>query len=183
MTRSIWVVSDTHFFHENVLKFTDSKTGLRVRPEFDTVEQMDECMMDNWNSVVKQGDIVYHLGDVFIGNKEKFKTMWPKLKGSKRLIVGNHDDVKFLASGGFFQKVAMWRMFPEFGLMLSHAPLHDSSLLRLFDRNGTYPDDAEMLLNVHGHTHSNGSPPGPYRSVCVELTGYKPVNIEELRIK
>lgn len=164
------------------MKFKDSNTGLRVRPEFDTVDQMNECMIENWNSVVKQGDIVYHLGDVFIGAKDDFKALWPKLKGSKRLIVGNHDDVKFLSSGGFFNKVSMWRMFPEFGLMFSHVPLHESNLLRLVDKKGKYPDDCIKLLNVHGHIHQNPSPEGPYKNVSVEAINYTPVNIEELRV-
>jgi calcineurin-like phosphoesterase family protein len=176
MSRDIWIVSDTHFGHANILNFTDSNTGLKVRPEFDTVEQMNECMIENWNSVVKQGDIVYHLGDVLFGDKENFKVMWPKLKGSKRLIVGNHDDIPFLASGGFFKKVLMWRMFPEFGLLMSHVPLHENSLWRGKDQD-------KQMVNVHGHIHQNPSPEGPYKCVCVEQINYTPVNIEELRIK
>ncbi len=184
MSRDIWVISDTHLGHENILKFKDSKTGNPVRGHlFSNVDEMDEHILEKWNSVVKQGDIVYHLGDVFIGDKERFKKMWPKFKGSKRLIVGNHDDIKFLSSGGFFQKVQMWRMFPEFGLMMSHVPLHESNLLRLIDRSGVYPDDCETLLNCHGHIHQNESPEGPYRNLSVEEIDYTPVNIEELRVK
>lgn len=175
MSRDIWIVSDTHFSHSSILNFTDSNTGLKVRPEFDNVEQMDECMIENWNSVVKAGDIVYHLGDVTFGDKEKFKSMWPKLQGSKRLIVGNHDDIKFLSSGGFFKKVGMWRMFPEFGLLMSHVPLHESALWR-----GN--EDGKQMVNIHGHIHQNPSPEGPYRNVCVEQINYTPVNIEDLRV-
>lgn len=172
MSRDIWIVSDTHFSHSSILNFTDSNTGLKVRPEFDNVEQMDECMIENWNSVVKAGDIVYHLGDVTFGDKEKFKSMWPKLQGSKRLIVGNHDDIKFLSSGGFFKKVGMWRMFPEFGLLMSHVPLHLSSMYR--------HSLGRPLFGIHGHIHQHSSPIGPYRNVCVEKTNYCPVNIETL---
>ena len=126
----IWVTSDSHWNHVNILKFTDSNTGKLVRPEFKDVTDMNETMIRNWNSVVKPGDKVYHLGDVFFGDKEWFKRMWPRLNGSKRLIIGNHDDVKFLSSGGFFQKVMMWRMFPEFNILMSHVPLHESGLMR-----------------------------------------------------
>ena len=49
-------------------------------------------MIENWNSVVKKGDYVYHLGDVFFGSKETFPALWNRLNGSKRLIIGNHDD-------------------------------------------------------------------------------------------
>lgn len=167
MTRNIWVTSDTHFNHGNILKFKNSDdTPVR---DFDSVHEMNEVMVDNWNSVVKPGDKVYHLGDVFFGSKYHFKSLWPRLKGSKRLIVGNHDDVKFLSSGGFFQKVMLWRLFKEFGLILTHVPIHVDSF-----RVGS--------KNVHGHIHSNPSPEGPYQCVCVEQTNYTPVNIEELRV-
>jgi len=177
MSKNIWVVSDTHYNHANILKFTDSKTGRRIRPEFDTVEQMNECLLDHWNERVKPGDRVYHLGDVFMGSKEEFQKVWPKFNGSKRLIVGNHDDIKFLSSGGFFQKVYMWRMFPEFGLLMSHVPLHRSSLLR------GNPEDLNEMTNVHGHIHQHASPEGSYINACVEWHDYYPVNIEDLRIK
>jgi len=184
MSRDIWVISDTHLGHQNILKFTDGATGNLVRGHlFDNIDQMDEYMLEKWNSVVKPGDIVYHLGDVFMGCKDRFKRQWPKFNGSKRLIVGNHDDIPFLSSGGFFKKVQMWRMFPEFGLMFSHVPLHESNLLRLKEKGGKWPEDTESLLNVHGHIHQNPSPDGPYRNVSVEAVDYTPVNIEELRVK
>lgn len=181
MTKDIWVISDTHLSHENILKFTDSKTGDLVRGHlFDNVDQMDEHILEKWNSVVKPGDVVYHLGDVFMGDRERFARQWPKFNGSKRLIVGNHDDIKFLSAGGFFKKVQMWRMFPEFGLMFSHVPLHESSLLRHVDKTKLYHDGCETLFNVIGHIHQNPAPSGPYRCVCVEQIDYTPIHIETL---
>ena len=170
---NIWVTSDTHFNHTNILRFTDSNTGKLVRPEFKDVTEMNETMIQRWNEVVRPGDKVYHLGDVFFGDKEWFKKTWPRLMGSKRLIVGNHDDVKYLSSGGFFSKVMMWRMFPEFKILMSHVPLHESGLMR-----GSKKD--KPMLNVHGHIHQNKSPKGPYHCVCVEQTDYRPVHIEDL---
>lgn len=187
--RDIWVISDTHFRHANILKFADSNTGKLVRGDrFANVDEMDEHMIERWNAVVKPGDIVYHLGDVVMGGvegQEWFKSNWPRLNGSKRLIVGNHDDIKFLSCGGFFKKVSMWRMFTEFGLLLSHVPLQINSLYRYGSKDDFESPiiEPELMLNVHGHIHQNPSPEGPYRCVCVEHTDYTPVNIEELRIK
>lgn len=164
----IWVTSDTHFGHENILNFKDS-VGNPVR-DFSSVEDMDETMVSRWNQVVKKGDKVYHLGDVFFGSKDRFKSLWPRLNGSKRLVVGNHDDIKFLSSGGFFQKIMMWRVFTEFGLILTHTPQHQSALT----------GKRTSLINVHGHIHQNLSPEGPYKCVCVEQTNYTPVHIESL---
>ena len=173
MANNIWVTSDTHYNHEKIITFTDLN-GNRTR-NFDTVEQMNECILERWNSVVKPGDIVYNLGDVFFGDKEKFKTDWPKFNGTKRLIVGNHDDIPFLSGGSFFKKVLMWRIFTEHGIMFSHVPLHISSLYR-----GT---NSAPLYNVHGHIHTMPSPEGPYKCVCVEQTDYTPVNIEDLALE
>lgn len=162
---TIYVTSDTHFNHANILNFENGRGC-----DFQSVAEMNECLIDNWNDTVKPGDKVYHLGDVFFGSKDEFKSLWPKLNGSKRLVIGNHDDVKFLSAGGFFKKVMLWRVFKEWGVILSHTPQHQSALTA--NRSG--------LINIHGHTHRNGSPDGPYKSVCVELTGYKPVALEDL---
>jgi len=140
---------------------------------------MNQSMLDNWNSVVKPGDKVYHLGDVMMGDKTEFKKYWSKLNGSKRLIVGNHDDIKWMAQNELFAKIHMWRMFTEFGLLLTHVPIHESGL-----RRGAPTDEtAPMLLNIHGHIHQNPSPTEHHRCVCVEHINYTPINIEELRIK
>lgn len=163
--RNIWVISDLHLQHEKILTWDNGRT------EFSSIKEMDECLLDNWNEVVNPQDIVYNLGDVFFGNRTTFIDLWRKFQGRKRLIVGNHDDIKFLAP--HFQKIQMWRMFPEFGVVLSHVPIHECS----FKEKGPH------MVNVHGHTHRWGSPPGDYVSVCCELTGYKPVNIEDIRSK
>jgi calcineurin-like phosphoesterase family protein len=133
---------------------------------------MDEQLLENWNSVVKPGDKVYHLGDVMFGDKTTFKSLWPKFHGKKRLVVGNHDDVKFLSAGGFFDKVMLWRWFDN--LLLTHVPVHHYTLQ---EARGGHTHS----VNVHGHTHTQGSPVGPYMSVCVELINYTPVHIEELK--
>ena len=169
-----WVISDTHFHHANILNFVDSKTGLKVRPEFTSVDEMDEVMIERWNSVVNKGDKVYHLGDVFIGDKDKFKRLWPKLNGTKNLIVGNHDDIKFLSSGGFFKSVYLERKFRDMKLHLSHIPLHQTQ-----HETGA-PGSGNFLVNVHGHIHQNPSPEGRYINMSVEAINYTPVDIEDI---
>ena len=129
-------------------------------------------MLDNWNDTVKPGDTVYHLGDVLFGMNKEFwlAEHFAKLPGKKHLILGNHDNVKFLAP--YFKSINLWRVLP--GLVLSHTPLHAQTLAES-KRWGDKP-----VLNVHGHIHTNPSPDGPYRCVCVEQTNYTPINIEEL---
>lgn len=53
----IYFTADTHFGHENVIRFCD-------RP-FSSANEMDEAMIANWNARVKGDDTVYVLGDMF----------------------------------------------------------------------------------------------------------------------
>ena len=168
--RDIWLISDTHFNHEAILEFNDY-SGKPVRP-FASVDEMNQCMLDNWADTVKPGDTVYHLGDVLFGHNKVdwLEANFAKLPGKKKLAVGNHDNLKFVMP--FFKDVQYWYNIDH--LVLSHMPAHPQTLAE----NKRW-GDLEMT-NVHGHIHSNPSPEGPYKCVCVEQTDYKPINIEEL---
>jgi calcineurin-like phosphoesterase family protein len=171
MARDIWLISDTHFNHAAILTFKQG--GLPIRT-FDSVKQMNELMIDNWNSVVKPEDTVIHLGDVLFGeNKVSWmENNFTKLNGKKRLVLGNHDNPKFLAP--FFKDIQLWLALP--GVLCSHTPLH-AMILAEDKRWG----DSGPGVNAHGHIHSNPSPEGPYKCVCVEQINFTPIHIDEVR--
>lgn len=79
----IWFTSDMHLGHSRILEYS-------TRP-FKNVEEMDETIINNWNSVVDTKDTVYLLGDVSFHPKEKTLNILAKLKGTINLIRGNHD--------------------------------------------------------------------------------------------
>ena len=165
-----FVISDTHFNHAAILTFNDY-VGKPVRA-FDTIDQMNECIMDNWVDTVGPKDTIYHLGDVLFGmdKVEWLEANFAKLPGKKHLILGNHDNPKYLLP--FFKSISLWSVLSDYNLVFSHAPLHAQQLAE-----GRWAADA---INVHGHIHSNPVPEGPYKCVCVEQINYKPINIEDL---
>jgi calcineurin-like phosphoesterase family protein len=167
-----FVISDTHFNHAGILEFKDY-IGKPVRG-FDSIEQMNQCMLDNWNDTVGPKDTVIHCGDVLFGlDKVDWLTAnFAKLPGKKRLVLGNHDNPKHLAP--FFKDIQMWIDMSDKGFLFSHTPQHASTLAESH-RFGT-----GKVLNVHGHIHTNPSPEGPYKCVCVEQTNFTPVDIETL---
>lgn len=81
--QNIFFTSDTHFWHENIIKYTN-------RP-FKTIEEMNDVLINNWNSVVSKDDIVFHLGDFCFCGSEKIKELMDKLNGKIYLVMGNHD--------------------------------------------------------------------------------------------
>jgi calcineurin-like phosphoesterase family protein len=175
---NIWVISDTHFGHENFLKFEHE--GKKIRNFADT-KQMDEFMIEQWNSVVQDGDKVYHLGDVYFGSEQNAQYILGALKGKKRLILGNHDNGKSKVLHQHFQKIMLWRVWKTEKMIFSHIPIHPSNLIIGLGKNG---DDVKHVItsmfNVHGHIHQNKSPEGPYFNVCVEHHDYKPISFDVL---
>lgn len=82
MGRNLYI-ADTHFGHKNIIRF-DS------RP-FATVDEMEEEMVKRWNVAVEPSDTVYILGDFCWGKEDEWLRILNMLKGSKVLILGNHD--------------------------------------------------------------------------------------------
>jgi len=91
----IFFSADTHIDHGGI--FIDKDTGevvrrgaLRFRPQFCDLDEMNETIIERWNSVVGKHDIVWHLGD-FGFKIKRFRYWLSRLNGSIHLILGNHD--------------------------------------------------------------------------------------------
>ena len=82
---NVYVTSDTHFCHRNILKYEPA-----TRP-WDSVDEMDEALIERWNAKVKRNDIIYHLGDLIMGHKKKVPEILSRLNGEIHLVLGNHD--------------------------------------------------------------------------------------------
>jgi calcineurin-like phosphoesterase family protein len=90
------------------------------------------------------------------------------------LILGNHDDAKFFAKHELVAKIDVWRIFPEFGILLTHVPVHETTLYE-----GRFK--GIKSINVHGHLHQNPSPSPMHRCVSVEQIDFTPIHIEDVR--
>lgn len=171
--KNVWFISDTHWQHEAMLKFTGDD-GKLVRPGFSNAKEFDEYMMENWNSVVKPGDKVWHLGDVFFGDFESYRdNIHKKLNGSKRLLLGNHDNDQRLFN--LFEKVQLIRNWSEYDFVSSHIPMNNFSCYS-HRKN-------KILVNVHGHVHSNDVPSDGYVNLSVERINYTPIHLEDVIVK
>ena len=167
-----YYISDTHFGHENIIK-------LAKRP-FCSIDEMDETVIENWNSIVKNGDLVYHLGDFCWNNPKQYRE---RLNGNIILIIGNHD--KRLSSrekSAFFEQVYTYRKIKDgdHNLVLFHYPI--------WSWDGLY----RGTHHLQGHIHEKKGPrpqedksnkedvKGKMINISVEQIGYTPRTIEEL---
>lgn len=173
---TVFVISDQHLFHENILKFKAPDGVNLMRPGFDSIEHMHEVIVQRHNAVVEStSDKVYFLGDVTMKYGEPFRLLMGRLKGRKRLVLGNHDKIKGTNLANAFEKITLWKTFGE-GFVFSHVPLRAES----------FPGKA--ILNVHGHVHLKTLmtperptiPDARYMNVSCEAVNYTPVSVDDI---
>ena len=132
---------------------------------------MNEDLIKRWNAVVKPNDIVWHLGDFCFGKKENVQSIFPRLNGKIRIVLGNHDHhkMKFYYDVGFQKVYDRPILFNNF-FILSHAPLQ-------------WISNNLPFANIFGHVHDSDV----YKTftarsacVCVERWNYAPIDWETI---
>lgn len=163
--------SDTHFNHSKIIEYS-------TRP-FKTVEEMNEALISNWNSVVKKSDIVYHLGDFgFTAGKgdivKDIKSILQRLNGSINLILGNHD------CQNYNERVLK--------LFCSHTLLRDKTIngqriIMLHYAMRTWPGQHKGSWNLYAHSH--GNLPDDLNSLSIDVGvdchNYTPISFEQVK--
>lgn len=162
---NIFFISDTHFGHSNICKFTRSD-GSPLRP-WDEITKMDSDLILKWNKKVGKNDLVYHLGDVVMNRKHI--AIMASLNGRKRLILGNHDTCNVEEYGKYFERVNGSYKFED--MWLTHIPMHIDSIIPW------------AKLNLHGHLHATSISNPHYFNVSVEQIDYEPISLDELQTR
>lgn len=171
--REIFFTSDLHLCHDR--SFLYEPRG------FTSIDEMNEAIVERWNSVVKPVDIVWSLGDEMLNDNEKAIQYLKRLNGNIFFIWGNHttDNRKNLlfqelpnALGGWYAyqiKDGKWSFY------LSHYPT----------KVGNHDEVKwSRLYCLCGHTHT----PDKFLDIednCyhVEMDAHNcyPVNIEQIK--
>ncbi|MGL5564257.1 MAG: hypothetical protein ACRDC4_00820 [Plesiomonas sp.] len=156
--------SDWHLGHKNILRW---------RPQFKSIGEHDNLIIDNHKKILTKRDILIVCGDVAF-TKESLNRITEIQCAKKILILGNHctegrgditledlmyvfDEIHSMKKGSY-QKVGFW---------ITHCPMHPSEL-------------RGKPFNIHGHTHSVVIDDPQYINVCLEQTNYEPVWVEDL---
>lgn len=140
----IFLTSDTHFGHNQ--EFLYGSRG------FDSIQEHDKAIIENWNKVVSPEDVVYHLGDVMLNDNEHGMECLRQLNGHINIIRGNHDTDKRWEMYAMLPNVTLlgyaWMVkYKKYNFYLSHYPV----------LCGNYDDDKPLktkVINLCGHTHT-----------------------------
>lgn len=142
----VFLWSDLHISHSRAYSF-DSQDGERKMRPFKDMYECEKTMVDNYNSIVGDNDKVYFLGDIFL-NKDRAGILKFMKKGSKHLVMGNHDnkgDITFYRE--FFDKIYGVLYLPKIKCILSHMPVHSYFL----GPQDYLQGQTRFDYNIHGH--------------------------------
>lgn len=177
--KNVFFTSDTHFGHKNIIKYCN-------RP-FAHKDEMDEALIKNWNAKVKDGDIVFHLGDFSFSSDAA--NIIRRLNGSIYLVSGNHDadavDKAFEILSAENHKQTKFDILPnlfevdiqvedeKMKFVLCHYPMkvwnksHHGSIHLFGHCHGTLPDDKNSRS----------------MDVGVDCNDYAPIHLDEVLVK
>lgn len=162
-----YVITDLHVDHGKLKEFC-------YRPE-----GYAEMIREAWMATVKQEDVIFLLGDLYFGKRQRFVEYMSGLPGTKILIRGNHDhepDGWYMSKCGFAIVANQMTIMKK--IILSHKPVND---------------EGQDVINIHGHLHdispedwlSKGKEDYSFLNekhfnVCPEVAGYSPIEINRL---
>lgn len=174
----IYLTSDLHFSH--------SKSFIYEARGFASIEEHDETIIKNFNSMVKPEDELYILGDLMLYDNKRGLECLQQLNGNKHFIRGNHDTPTrcrlYSEIGIIDEGYATMLKYKKYYFYLSHYPTITS--------NGEIESLHQIVCNLFGHTHARLKfyKDTPYLyNVAPEAHQYFPVSIdkaiEDMKIK
>lgn len=167
----IYLTSDTHFNHANIIKYCN-------RPFVD-VGAMNRELVARWNAVVTSTDTVFHLGDFALGKAGEAQQFFDALNGEKHLVIGNHD--------GKTTKTMAWASVRS-DLILDG--LHGvRGRFYLVHNPASARKTLAPITVLHGHLHGQSNlhpfvhhPHTRYIDVGVDCWDYRPVSITSFSV-
>lgn len=167
----IYLTSDTHINHKSICLYSN-------RP-FNSVEEMNEALIKNWNRVVTPNDTVYHLGDVSFGTDKQTFEYFERLNGKIHIILGNHDKViqknkDYLLKEGLVESIQEYKEinYNKHHVVLFHFPMR------------SWHRSHHGSIHCFAHCHNTMPPLGKSLDIGVDstviTTEYRPVSIEEV---
>jgi len=173
---TVFFMADNHFSHVNILKFCN-------RP-FANVREMDAEMVRRWNEVVRDDDVVYHLGDFTLGaNAGWFR----RLRGTVKVVPGGHDKRWLRQHAKNPYRTASGKIVevlpPLFTLEI---PRGKRPLVVALCHYPMLSWDRSHHGSIHLHGHSHGKIPaetsgkGVRIDVGVDVWNFRPVSLGEV---
>jgi len=164
---SVFFTADLHLNHKAIIDHCH-------RP-FASVEEMDATLIDNINSVVTRGDLLYIVGDFSLGNRAVVEAQRKRINCAQVFLIrGNHDSLsaKQYEECGFIFKGDLCEVKVE-GQKIS---LCHYAMRR-------WPSSHHGAWHLYGHSHGHLPDTGQDFSfdVGVDCFKFAPISFERVK--
>jgi calcineurin-like phosphoesterase family protein len=182
-TGKVFITSDLHFGHKNLVRGVtnwrtqDGQIPTESTRDFQTIEEMNQRLIDGINNVVGQDDTLIMLGDVSFGGFDNIGIFLERLVCHNiHLILGNHDthierDRDFVRGRFLSVQHYLEVNIEEQDFVLCHYPLQSWHGLN------------KGVIHLHGHVHLSPNRKfgnGKKMDVGVDGNGIDPYSISEI---
>ncbi len=169
--KKLFFTSDHHFGHKNIIRFSE-------RP-FESLEEMNETLIQRWNEKVGPKDDVFHLGDVGLCSPAELKPILDRLNGNIFLVKGNHEKSAVACKDRF-----TWvKDYYELKVDDPEAKGGRRLLILFHYAMRTWRSSHHGSFQLYGHSHGNlpDDPEARAIDVGVDCHDFYPISYEEVR--
>ena len=182
-TQQLFFTSDTHYMHKNICRGTTSWSNADdFTRDFDTLDQMNDRIVNGINLAVGQDDILFHLGDWSFGGFEMIEQFRNRINCRNiHLILGNHDhhierdreDIRRLfTSVNQYLELEVKGKEWEQNYVLMHYPIISWNKMN------------DGVIHLHGHVHLSADRrigKGKTMDVGVDGNGLNPLHTSDIK--
>ena len=182
-TQQLFFTSDTHYMHKNICRGTTSWSNADdFTRDFDTLDQMNDRIVNGINAAVGQDDILFHLGDWSFGGFERIEEFRNRINCRNiHLILGNHDhhiernreDIQQLfTSVNQYLELEVKGKDWEQNYVLMHYPIISWNKMN------------DGAIHLHGHVHLSADRrigKGKTMDVGVDGNGLNPLHTSDIK--
>lgn len=168
----VWITSDWHFGHAGIIIGQSVWTKATPFRQFDSVQHMDDTIIDNINAVVGRKDTLWCLGDVIFSSPKNLPLLRNRIVCKDiRLIFGNHDQQIMKNRDKLFSWVGDYKKIRHNNnkIFLFHYPIYSWDCIH----HGS--------IQLYGHCHDNLPDTGKRQmDVGIDTNNYKPYLLDDV---
>lgn len=185
--QQLFFTSDTHYSHSNICSATTNwSVGNGYARQFDSLEDMNQRLVDNINNMVGENDILIHLGDFSFGGFDKIEEFRSRILCKNiHLVLGNHDHHIERNKEGvqrIFSSVSQYLRL-EVRRPINKATTEKFTFVCMHYPIASWHDMNQGVIHLHGHVHLPSElriAEGKAMDVGVDGNGLEPLSLDEI---
>ncbi len=183
----LFFTSDTHYNHSNICSATTKwESSSNLTREFNSLDHMNDTLVNNINNMVGEDDILIHLGDWSFGGFDKIQEFRDRIICKNiHLVLGNHDHhIERNKEGiqSLFSSVQNYLRL-EVKIPITKASTEKFTFVCMHYPIASWHDMNQGVIHLHGHVHL---PPhlrvaeGMAMDVGVDGNGLEPISLAQV---